>query len=140
MEACATRHPRGRVALAHGHDVQPFVKRRKNGFADAAAIAAAAFRPGMSCVAVKSAGKQGRAVAFRTHPCFVPVTAMRDASPMQIWTRANARGPRADTGPAQPTPCRLLWPVRSPVMRHWSARQSMSGGDPVQPVQNAWVS
>ena len=78
-EACATSHSWGRVALAHGHDVslipanyvQPFVTRRKNDFADAAAIAEAASQPGMSFVAVKSAGKQERAVAFRTHPCFV---------------------------------------------------------------------
>lgn len=79
MEACSTSHHRGRVAMGHGHDVRlipanyvkPFVKRRKNDFADAAAIAEAASRPGMSVVAVKSAEKQGRAVAFRTHQCFV---------------------------------------------------------------------
>ena len=79
MEACATSHHWGRVAMAHGHDVRlipanhvkPFVKRQKNDFADAAAIAEAASRPGMSFVAVKSAEKQGRAVAFRTHQCFV---------------------------------------------------------------------
>jgi transposase len=79
MEACATSHHWGRVAMAHGHDVRlipanyvkPFVKRQKNDFADAAAIAEAASRPSMSFVAVKSAEKQGRAVAFRTHQCFV---------------------------------------------------------------------
>jgi transposase len=79
MEACATSHHWGRVAIAHGHDVRlipanyvkPFVKRQKNDFADAAAIAEAASRPSMSFVAVKSAEKQGRAVAFRTHQCFV---------------------------------------------------------------------
>ncbi len=43
----------------------------KNDFADAAAIAEAASRPSMSFVAVRSADKQGRAVAFRTHQCFV---------------------------------------------------------------------
>ena len=65
--------------MAHGHEVRlipanhvkPFVKRQKNDFADAAAIAEAASRPSMSFVAVKSAEKQGRAVAFRTHQCFV---------------------------------------------------------------------
>jgi transposase len=79
MEACATSHHWGRVAQSHGHDVRlipaqyvkPFVKRQKNDHADAAAIAEAASRPTMSFVAVKSAEKQGRAVAFRTHQCFV---------------------------------------------------------------------
>ena len=79
MEACATSHHWGRVAMAHGHEmrmipaiyVKPFVKRQKNDFADAAAIAEAASRPSMSFVSVKSAEKQGRAVAFRTHQCFV---------------------------------------------------------------------
>lgn len=79
MEACATSHHWGRVAMEHGHDVRlipaiyvkPFVKRQKNDFADAAAIAEAASRPSMSFVAVKSAEKQARAVAFRTHQCFV---------------------------------------------------------------------
>lgn len=79
MEACATSHYWGRMAQAHGHEVRiipaiyvkPFVKRQKNDFADAAAIAEAASRPSMSFVAVKSAEKQARAVAFRTHQCFV---------------------------------------------------------------------
>lgn len=65
--------------MAHGHYVwlipanyvKPFVKPQKNDFADAAAIAEAASRPSMSFVAVKSAEKQGRAVAFQTHQCFV---------------------------------------------------------------------
>lgn len=79
MEACATSHHWGRVAQSYGHEVRlipaqyvkPFVKRQKNDHADAAAIAEAASRPTMSFVAVKSAEKQGRAVAFRTHQCFV---------------------------------------------------------------------
>tara|TARA_Y100001001_G_scaffold2359_1_gene2800 strand:- start:4129 stop:5142 length:1014 start_codon:yes stop_codon:yes gene_type:complete len=79
MEACATSHHWGRVAQSYGHDVRlipaqyvkPFVKRQKNDRADAEAIAEAASRPTMSFVAVKSAEKQGRAVAFRTHQCFV---------------------------------------------------------------------
>ena len=79
MEACATSHHWGRVAQSNGHEVRlipaqyvkPFVKRQKNDHADAAAIAEAASRPTMSFVAVKSAEKQGRAVAFRTHQCFV---------------------------------------------------------------------
>ena len=79
MEACAMSHYWGRMAQAHGHEVRiipaiyvkPFVKRQKNDFADAAAIAEAASRPSMSFVAVKSAEKQARAVAFRTHQCFV---------------------------------------------------------------------
>jgi transposase len=79
MEACATSHHWGRVAQSYGHDVRlipaqyvkPFVKRQKNDRADAEAIAEAASRPAMSFVAVKSAEKQGRAVAFWTHQCFV---------------------------------------------------------------------
>ena len=79
MEACATSHHWGRVAQRHGHEVRlvpaayvkPFVKRQKNDRADAEAIAEAASRPSMRFVAVKSAGTQGRAVAFRTHQCLV---------------------------------------------------------------------
>ena len=79
MEACATSHYWGRIAQRLGHDVRlippiyvkPFVKRQKNDAADAAAIAEAALRPNMHCVAVKSAEHQARAVAFRTHQCFV---------------------------------------------------------------------
>ncbi len=51
--------------------VKPFVKRQKNDAADAAAIAEAALRPNLHYVAVKSAEHQARAVAFRTHQCFV---------------------------------------------------------------------
>ena len=79
MEACATSHHSGRLAQSFGHDVRlippiyvkPFVKRQKNDHADAEAIAEAAGRPSMRFVAVKSAEKQSRAVAFRTHQCFV---------------------------------------------------------------------
>jgi len=79
MEACATSHFWGRVAEAHGHEVRlippiyvkPFVKRQKNDAADAAAIAEAAVRPNIHYVAVKSAEHQARAVAYRTHQCFV---------------------------------------------------------------------
>ncbi|MDH6268196.1 transposase [Rhizobium sp. SG_E_25_P2] len=79
MEACATSHFWGRFARSRGHDVRlippiyvkPFVKRQKNDAADAAAIAEAALRPNMHYVAVKSAEHQARAVAFRTHQCFV---------------------------------------------------------------------
>ena len=79
MEACATSHHWGRVAQSHGHEarlipaayVKPFVERQKYVRADAEAIAEAASRPSMRFVAVKSAEKQGRAVAFRTHQCFV---------------------------------------------------------------------
>jgi transposase len=79
MEACATSHYWGRVAQGHGHDVRlippiyvkPFVRRQKNDAADAAAIAEAVLRPNLHYVAVKSAEHQARAVAFRTHQCFV---------------------------------------------------------------------
>ena len=77
MEACATSHYWGRVARGLGHDVRlvppiyvkPFVRRQKNDAANAAAEAA--LRSTMHCVAVKSAEHQARAVAFRTHQCFV---------------------------------------------------------------------
>jgi transposase len=79
MEACATSHCWGRVAQSYGHDVRlippvfvkPFVKRQKNDAADAAAIAEAVPRPNIHYVGVKSAEHQARAVAFRTHQCFV---------------------------------------------------------------------
>ena len=79
MEACATSHHWGRVALAHGHEVRwvpaayvkPFVERQKNDRADAEAIAEAASRPSMRFVAVKTTETQARAVAFRTHQCLV---------------------------------------------------------------------
>ena len=50
---------------------EPFVKRQKNDAANAAAIAEAARRPNMHYVEVKSVEHQARAVAFRTHQCFV---------------------------------------------------------------------
>ena len=79
MEACATSHFWGRIAEQLGHEVRlippiyvkPFVKRQKNDAADAAAIAEAAVCPNLHYVAVKSAEHQARAVAFRTHQCFV---------------------------------------------------------------------
>ena len=79
MEACATSHFWGRFTQGLGHEVRlippiyvkPFVKRQKNDAADAAAIAEAALRPNMHFVAVKSAEHQARAVAYRTHHCFV---------------------------------------------------------------------
>ena len=90
MEACATSHFWGRFPQGCGHDVRlippiyvkPFVKLQKNDAADAAAIAEAAQRPNMHYVEVKSAEHQVRAVAFRTHQCFVrqrtqPINALR---------------------------------------------------------------
>ena len=52
MEACATSHHRGHVAMAHGHEeraipaicVNPFAKRQKNDFADATGPAPVSFR------------------------------------------------------------------------------------------------
>ncbi|WP_217171035.1 IS110 family transposase [Sphingobium chlorophenolicum] len=69
----------GSFAQGLGHEVRlippiyvkPFVKRQKNEAVDAAAIAEAALRPHLHYVAVKSAGHQARAVAFRTHQSFV---------------------------------------------------------------------
>ena len=122
MEACATSHHWGRVAQANGHKVRiipaiyvkPFVKRQKNDFADAAAIAEAASRPSMSFVAVKSAEKQARAVAFRTHQCFV----------RQRTQLINAlRGHLAEFGlvaPKGPVHLKLLQPDASSQMISFS--------------------
>lgn len=47
--------------------VKPFVKPQKNDAADVSAIAEAALRPNLHYVAVKSAERQTRTVAFLTH-------------------------------------------------------------------------
>ncbi len=68
MEACGTAHHWGRVLRALGHDVRllpaayvkPFVKRNKTDARDAEAICAAARRPGIRPVAIKSV-EQGAA-------------------------------------------------------------------------------
>ena len=51
--------------------VKPFVKRQKNDMADAEAIAAAASRPTMRFVAVKSEARQAAAMAYRTRDLLV---------------------------------------------------------------------
>ncbi len=66
---CAKLGPE--VRLIPPISVKPFVKRRKNDAADAAAIAEAALRPNLHYVAVKSAEHQARAVSFRTHQSIV---------------------------------------------------------------------
>lgn len=79
MEACANSHFWGRFAQGCGHNVRlippiyvkPFVKRQKSDAADAAAITEAAQRANMHYVEVKIAEDQARAVALRTHQCFV---------------------------------------------------------------------
>lgn len=75
MDACATPHHWGRVALGHDLDAQLFpakdVKRQWRDFADAAAILGAASLPSMGFVAVKQAERQGRAVTFQTQQCFL---------------------------------------------------------------------
>jgi len=76
MEAWATSHHRGRVAQAHGHAVRivpaayvtPLVKRQKNDRPDAEAIAAAATRPAMRFVTVKSAETRARAPSIGLEP------------------------------------------------------------------------
>jgi transposase len=61
----------GRIRLIPPIYVKPFVKRQKNDAAGAAAIAEAAVRPNLYFVVVKRAEHQARAVAYRTHQCFV---------------------------------------------------------------------
>lgn len=73
MEACRGAHFWGREISKPGHDVRlippayvkPFVKRQKNDAADAEAICAAAQRPKMRFVPVKSEKTQGAAMVFR---------------------------------------------------------------------------
>ena len=106
MEACATSHYWGRMAIACGHEVRlipliyvkPFVKRQKNDAADAAAIAEAALRPNMHFVAVKSAEHQARAVAFRAEKITLPNRGHphtpRGGSPSGLWRALNLHAPK----------------------------------------------
>ncbi|MEO1343678.1 MAG: IS110 family transposase [Pseudomonadota bacterium] len=79
METCGGGHHWGRVAQSAGHEVRlippqyvkPYVKRHKSDAIDAAAIAEAATRPGMSFVAVKSKAQQSRSARYRTRDLFV---------------------------------------------------------------------
>ena len=79
METCGGAHHWGRVAQTVGHKVRllppqyvkPYVKRHKSDAIDAAAIAEAATRPGMSFVAVKTEAQQSRSARYRTRDLFV---------------------------------------------------------------------
>jgi transposase len=91
MEACGSAHHWGRAIRDAGHEVRlippayvkPFVKRQKNGAADAEAIVEAASRPTMRFVAVKTEEQQARAMLFRTRDLLVRqrtqlINALRD--------------------------------------------------------------
>jgi transposase len=79
MEACSGAHYWAREIARSGHKtrlippayVKPFVKRQKNGAADAEAICEAAQRPTMRFCAVKSAGQQAAAAGFRARDLLV---------------------------------------------------------------------
>jgi transposase len=79
MEACGTAHYWGRQLRELGHEVllippdyvKPFVKRQKNGAADAEAIAEAAQRPDMRFVHVKSEASQAASIVFRARDLVV---------------------------------------------------------------------
>jgi transposase len=79
MEACATAHPWAREIGALGHEVRlmppryvkPYVKRNKNGMADAEAICEAVTRPTMRFVAVKTPDDQSVQMLHRTRQLFV---------------------------------------------------------------------
>ncbi len=79
MKTCGGAHYWGRVARAVGHEVKlippqyvkPYVKRYKSDAIDAAAIAEAATRPGMSFVAMKTEAQQSRSARYRTGDLFV---------------------------------------------------------------------
>lgn len=79
METCGGAHHWGRVAQSVGHEVRlvppqyvkPYVRRHKSDAIDAAAIAEAATRPGMTFVAVKTEEQQSRSARYRTRDLFV---------------------------------------------------------------------
>jgi transposase len=79
MEACSGAHYWVRAIARLGHEtrlilpayVKPFVKRQKNGAADAEAICEAAQRPTMRFCAVKSARQQAAAAGFRARDLLV---------------------------------------------------------------------
>lgn len=79
MEACASASYWARELAKLGHEVKliapqyvrPFVKRQKNGAADAEAIVIAAQRPEMRFVSPKSEEQQARAALFRARECLV---------------------------------------------------------------------
>jgi transposase len=79
MEACAGSHYWAREIGKLGHMVRlippayvkPFVKRQKNGVADAEAICEAAQRPNMRFVPVKSEEQQANGVVFRARDLLV---------------------------------------------------------------------
>ncbi len=80
MEACRGAHHLGRVFAAQGHEVRrmppeyvrPYVKARKNGDLDAAAIAAAASRPAMRFAEVKSQARPDIQAPHRARERLVP--------------------------------------------------------------------
>ena len=85
-------------------------------FNRAIAIAEAASRPSMSFVAMKSAKKQGRAVAFLTHQCFVR---QRTQLINALWGHLAEFGLVAPKGPIHLKLLhtvfrgqRLIWPRR----------------------------
>ena len=125
MEACATSHHWGRMAQAHGHEVRiipaiyvkPFVKRQKNDFADAAAIAEAASRPSMSFVAVKSAEKQSRASSIGLGPMAPLWTTLPDAPMLCAATHAADQRTQGASGR-----------VRSGRSKRAGASQASAGG------------
>lgn len=73
MEACGSAHYWAREMIRLGHEVKliapryvkPFIKRQKNGAADAEAIVIAACQPEMRFVEPKCAKQQSRAILFR---------------------------------------------------------------------------
>jgi transposase len=79
LEACGSSHHWGRTLAALGHQVRliapqyvkPFVKRGKNDRNDAAAISAAASRPDMRFVPVKSADTQAQAMVLSARELLV---------------------------------------------------------------------
>src|SRR5215218_1796512 len=79
LEACGSAHYWGREIAKLGHTVRriapayvkPFVKRQKNGAADAEAICEAAQRPTMRFVPVKDEAQQANGVVFRARDLVV---------------------------------------------------------------------
>src|SRR3954454_11166125 len=129
MEACLSAHCVSRTLRALGHEpriipaiyVKPFVKRQKNDYNDAEAVAEAALRPNLRCVAEKTQDQLDLQACHRVRSRLV---ARRTATINQIRAfsdRARHRGaPR----------CERLAPVALPDPEEPRRRDLAAHGGP----------